>query len=216
MKANHDKIRDQISRYTSALGTVGGGNREILWQPLYDSMRLESGPFRGEFFSRPVGLPPETPKTHEDTNLYLANQLTGQNEFLVTSIGVYFVPNIDWVENTQSRNLYDALHVLGCGFLEFGVQMRTYLKMAPLGAVPPQFPMYWARDEKALAQMILHPTKVEGESVDKTVIPFELKPIYIQAMSCFWARITIDNAFKLSSPGKLGVMLDGYLIRQEF
>jgi hypothetical protein len=187
-----------------------GGHSDVCRQPLYDSYPIKSAPFAAEFFSQPLG----EHKAPADTNMYISNILVPGNSFYTTGIGVYFVPNIEQRPSTRSADLADVLCVLGHGHLQFRVGNRRYLELAPLGAAPPPFPMYWGRDLPALEKMMNEPTKADSEGAKKIGLGFELVPIYIASQQYFGVTVRIDNCFKLNNPGRLGVMLDGALIRE--
>jgi len=199
-------------------GKYQGAMTDEIYQPLFDSVRIKTGPINHQFFANPVGQcagqPPHV-NTHEDTNMYLAGQLPMGQQFYCTGVGVYFVPNVDGLKRTARDDISETLFILGLGYLQFRVQNRVYLGMAPLGSMPPPFPMYWAYDEPKLKKL-LSPSKAIGDGyiAYKPGGGFQIVPIYIDGGQSFGVRVQIDNFFELSHWGKLGVMLDGRLIRQ--
>jgi hypothetical protein len=187
---------------------------EQIYQPLYDSTIIEGGPFRHEFHCCPIG---QRNKTCEDTNMVIGNMLPLRNYFYMTGIGIYVVPDINGdLKNANRREqMTDMLYMLGHGYARLVVGMRKYLELAPLAAAPPQFPMYWARDDKTLEKLFESgPKKAVGPGV-KVQKPFEMVPLFINSQQWFAVDISMDNHFKLNSPCKLAVMLDGYLIRND-
>jgi hypothetical protein len=200
----NEKLMSEIMRYS-------GRDVDVIYQPFYDTFTFQEGPFVHEFNCVPLGI---KGKTNEDTNVLVANEIGLGRDFYITGIGVYFVPNSDCGPEYQNtlRNISDTLFILSHGYLRFIVGLRQYLELAPLAALPPQFPMYWARDNKSLERLLSEmPTKAEGEGIKKQK-PFEMVPIYIKNDS-FAVSISMKNVFRLNNPGKIGVMLDGYLVR---
>jgi hypothetical protein len=200
--------------YLKRLARGGYGDR--ITQPLYDSILIERGPVHAQMFSLPIGQGKSASdlgaaKTYSDTNMYLPNQLPRDRDFCMTGIGVYFVPD-DPVTNRTA--LDEALYILGRGYLQFRIQNRRYLEIAPLGALPPHFPMYWALDKDALAKL-LSPAKAEGEGIALPAAPgcFKITPLLIPAETFFEVSIRIDNYFVLPHAGRLGVILYGEMIR---
>jgi hypothetical protein len=210
-------MNDMPAKIVESMRRFGFGDTDAIYQPQYDSTRIDGGPFLRQFNCVPCGQFDDgggkIPKTYEDTNIVNPNQLPFGNSFYATGIGVFFVPNIDRDHQSSRRTeIDDTLYVLGHGYLEFRVANRRYLGLAPLAAIPPPFPMYWARDDAALFKLMTA-SKADGPGV-KTVKPFEMVPIYIQEMQPFYIEIRINNVFKLNHVGKLAVMLDGYLLRR--
>jgi hypothetical protein len=187
--------------------------RDEITQPMFDSAPIDGGPYDRQFFCTPVGC---NGKRMEETNMYLAGQMPTGNELLITQIGVYFVPNSKGRFSSWKSDAEDTLKVLGCGMLTFEVMNRRYLQLAPLAALPPGFPMYWAHDEAALSKLLV-PTVAEGEKVDKFpgAPGFKMTPIYIIAGQSFSVRLHTEERFTLNSRGKLGVILYGQLLREQ-
>src|SRR5271170_141145 len=104
---------------------VPNGMQDHVTQPIYDSRRVDVAPYGVELFCTPIGQRDPgargDERTSEDTNMYLASQLPQGNEFYITQIGVYFVPNIEARASSWRDDAADTLRVLGCGFLEFRV-----------------------------------------------------------------------------------------------
>jgi hypothetical protein len=185
---------------------------EKTYQPLYDSMIVEGGPFHHEFLGIPIG---QNNKSFEDSNVYISHMLPLGQSFYMTGVGIFVVPDINGDPRNQNNReqISDTLYMLGHGYACLRVGNRKYLELAPLAAAPPPFPMYWARDDAALRKLFeLNPAKIIGPGV-KTSKPFEIMPLYIESQQYFSLEISMDNCFKLNSPCKLAVMLDGYLIR---
>lgn len=222
--------------------------RDVVSQPLYDSVILKSGDQRLTLFCKPVGLLDHTAdekihesKTHEETNMYLAGVLPAGNDFYLTSVGVFFVPNIagaraaEWNRETE---IEDTLTVLGRGHLEFYIGNRVYFRCSPLAALRPHFPMYWGRDDKQLLELFSSPPEeVAGpKDEDKEFFDpltaeaqrmagmtpygsdegFKLIPLHIAALQGFGVRVEFPKRFRLHNPGKLGVLLYGRMMRDVY
>lgn len=175
---------------------------DVVYQPLFDSVHIATAPFNVKLFAAPIG---QNDKGYEQTNMCLSGILPLGNDFYMTGVGVYFIP-----DNIRFGRV-DVLTVLGHGFFELRIGSRRYLEMAPFAALPPPFPMYWAYDEPTLKKKL---SKAKGEGVKLTEQGFAITPLYIQSLQWFGVTLRTDNYYKLSAPGTLGVILDGFLIRQ--
>lgn len=192
------------------LPVMGNFVTEAPYQPLYDTVRLAATP-QGlahlglAFFQQPVGVKSASdPRTFEDTNMYLAGVLPEGNAYYVTSIGVWYAPD------RHAPN--DVLNVLSRGVLSLQIGNREYLKVSPLAALPPSFPMYWAMDEEHLRDL-LSPIIAEGEGVKVNPKAFEIVPVYIPPKQWFSAIIDFPTPVVREVPGTLGVILYGHLQR---
>jgi hypothetical protein len=194
--------------------------RDQIWQPLYDVTKFDTLPQSRTFFEKPQGMigADLLTKNREDTNVYVSNQLLQGNEFYLTSIGVYFVPNCERDAGTsRAMDIMDTLTVLSMGSFELRVANRIYLDIAPLAALPPPFPMYWAHDDARLEKMLYGDVTAAGDGVPVRKLDdeaFKIKPLYIPAQQYFGAFVRFKKSVKLNSLGKLGVILYGYLIRE--
>ena len=221
-------IHTELLRYTSSnIHTEG-----VVW-PCFDTCIIENGPVYHDFFQKPVGMSQRGPigvnqrgpigvsqrdkvKTYEDTSMYIPGSFPLGNEFYVIGLGVYFVPNVENYESlTRENNIDDVLKVLGMGYCSFQVGDRKYCGVAPLAMAVPPFPMYWARDDEKLDELLRKGGSVEGAGVIKQR-GFEIVPTCIQANQSFVVTIQMVESFKLHAPGKLGVVLDGYLMRSSY
>jgi len=190
---------------------------DTVYQPLYDSRTFQEVPQRATFFEVPQGMPDGElgVKTQEDTAMYVPSQMVQGNDFYMTGVGVYFVPNYKGEAGTsRAMDIADVLGVLGGGAFMFQIKNRRYLEIAPLAALQPSFPMYWAREDERLERMFKADISASGDGVpQKKPDGFALVPLYIPSGVYFRAEITFKNRRKLNSAGKLGVILYGYLIR---
>jgi hypothetical protein len=190
------------------------GAVENVWQPQYSHTVI--GPeVEGEywFFQRPVG---QGGATFEDTDMYLAGMMPKGNRFIVTSVGAYVVPDWPKQRGRVRRDIRDTLKVLSRGMVELRVGNRTYLRMAPVAALPPDFPMYWAADDGRLKRLLsAPPVEATGEAVKRVKHGHEIVPIMIDGYQAFSVAITFHKRFTLDAPARLGVILYGHVLRDE-
>jgi hypothetical protein len=188
--------------------------------PLYDVVKFHTLPRSHTFFERPVGMSGSDlrVKEREDTNIYIGNQLMPGTSFYVTALAVYFVPNCDReAKPDRAQDIDDTLTVLGRGSLELRVADKIYLDIAPLAALPPPFPMYWAHDDERLERLLHGDMSASGELAPSRTLQtevFKITPLYIPAQQYFAAIVRFKDSMALSAQGKLGVILYGQLIRE--
>lgn len=204
-------MKRPIEHYMKIMDSMGVGRYapaggEVLYHPLYDTLGF-SGAKILDFFSVPIGV---SGKTELDTNMFLANKLPRGNTFIVCDVQVFFIPKY----NTRKAPEPDVLDLLGAGMLTLQVADRIYLQMAPLAAMPPAFPMYWAADpEKLKAMLAASPMTPEGEMIKKTgAATFDITPTVIES-SYFRVKVDLSNLPRHDISGRLGVILGGYLFR---
>lgn len=216
------------------------GQKDVIWNPLYDFIAFPSGGFTGNvatFFtnqqgqgiSSAPGVGTNTPKTQYDTNLQAPNQLTLGNEFYMIGSETLFYPGVTNVTNspfallpgrgvaaTTSVGLFvdDVWEVgmQGWKALKVGTD-RYYIQDGPLSMFPPCTRMAVAAALTGLA------ATNEGAVIEYATWsgePYVLVPIYLQTNQLFTMTISFPQAIALPSGqiGRLGERMRGYLIRQ--
>jgi hypothetical protein len=191
---------------------------EETYQPMYDTALIPNLPERQEFFQRPIGTPGDelSPRGTEDTSFYRSGMLPENNQFYLTGVGVYFVPNITACPSTREMDIRDTLTVLGQGCLRLQIANRRYLEVAPLAVLTPNFPMYWGREDARLEKLWQGSGELSGDAVPQRVKRdegFAIVPLLIESRQWFSVEITFKYRQKLFSTGKLGVILYGRLLR---
>lgn len=195
--------------------------QEQLASALYDYREIDTVPESIRFFQYPVGMvdpnTPERPRTRLDTCMMLANQLPMGQQFLLTGVRVLFIPDCRRHRGVKKHDEYDARRVLLGGGVRFMVQNREYLYDTPLAKFPACFPKTWlaeltclsAEDEEPHWRLLYDPAlpRMAGMAY------YKMTPVLIQALQYF--EVSIEHTpGPLNSTAKLGVILDGRLIRE--
>lgn len=215
------------------------GQKDVIWQPLYDFQAYPSGGFNGNqtsFFSNQQGqgtssapgVGTNVSKTQFDTNIQAPNQLTLGNEFYAIGTETLFYPGVNNVTNAPfgilpgrsdvptSIGLFvnDVWEVGNQGFksLKIGTD-RFYVQDGPLMMFPPVSRLAIAAAVSGNAA-----TNAGGEIAYAAWSgeSYSLVPIYIQTNQLFTVFIYFPVQIALPSGqiGRLGERLRGYLIRQ--
>ncbi len=215
------------------------GQKDVIWNPLFDFQAYPSGGFGGNqttFFSNQQGqgissapgVGTNVPKTQFDTNLAAPNQLTLGNEFYCIGSETLFYPGVSNVTNaafgllpgrsdvpTSIGLFVNDVYEVGCqGFkaLKIGTD-RYYIQDGPLAMFPPVTRLAVAAAVSGNAA-----TNAGGEIAYAAFSgePYTCVPIYIQTNQLFTLFITFPTQIALPSGqiGRIGERLRGYLIRQ--
>lgn len=214
------------------------GQSEIIRQRLYDyQLYPAAGTQQLSFFQAPIGQGVTTAiggtvgaaKSQWDTNMELGGQLPSGKSYLIESIEVLFLPGASNVANTYttasvvqfaavaaaaaSAALADVQQFYQTGMLEFNVLSKNYLRETPLMVFPPKAML---GVDSAISSNSAT-TALNGQSLAKAVgRPFYIEPrITLQPAVNFevvlrWpALVPTISAFN----GRVGVILDGYMLR---
>jgi hypothetical protein len=206
-------------------GLVGRG-ADVVWSPLYDYQRVTPDEMRNvfqrEFFICPIGERCPTglypsPRTREDTNLYHSGALPLGNDFYTIAIKVFIVPGWDRAGAWSKEDECDFDTLSSSGHLELRVQNRIWAAVAPLAAMPTGFitPSRLMKPKRlsephSFLTPFLEILKEVKECVPKI---HEITPVYIQSQKYFCVRVDFFQSLTIESDALLGVILDGYLIR---
>lgn len=187
------------------------GLSDQIWSPLYDFERIEVLSPELHFFQRPIGAPGMEPKTDADTNMCLAGHLPTGQHFIATGIRVMFVPDFEAHRGRYKQDLQDYKRVLLGGHLEFVIQNRVYSAGAPLARFPACLPLFSDIDEKTFRRYLRKRILLRAQKLNY----FAIVPVYVQANQFFRVSIRYPDKqrFRLNAPGRLGVILDGHIIR---
>jgi hypothetical protein len=220
------------------------GQKDVIWNPLYDFAAFPSGGFAGNqvaFFanqqgqgtSSAPGVGTNVPKTQFDTNLQAPNQLTLGNEFYAIGSETLWYPGVNNATNTPfgilpgrgnvaptntGQFLNDVWEVGNQGFkaLKVGTD-RYYIQDGPLQLFPPT-----TRLAVAAAVAEIGPSSTSTGVGNEIVYaawsgePYTVVPIYIQTNQLFTVFYFFPTGIALPSGqiGRIGERLRGYLIRQ--
>jgi hypothetical protein len=194
------------------------GQLEVLRQSLYDFQAYAAaGQSSLSFFAVPDG---QSGKTKADTNMTLAAQLPAGQQFLAQSLEVYFFPGTLFpsiapaTASTIDGFTNDVWEVRsGVAFLELVVGSKNYLTEAPLMRFPPKARLDgWAgmSDGNVLAALGFNRTSY----ADAAGRPYPIDPyILLESTQNFNVKITWPTAVAITNAGRIGVVLDGLLIR---
>jgi hypothetical protein len=214
------------------------GQSEIIRQRLYDyQLYPAAGTQQLSFFQAPIGQGVTTAiggtvgaaKSQWDTNMELGGQLPSGKSYLIESIEVLFLPGASAAANTYttasvvqfaavaaaaaSASLADVQQFYSTGMLEFNVLSKNYLRETPLMAFPPKAML--GADSAISSNSAT--TALNGQSLAKAVgRPFYIEPrITLQPAVNFevvlrWpALVPTISTFN----GRVGIILDGYMLR---
>lgn len=212
---------------------------EVVRQRLYDfQLYPAAGVSQFSFFSQPQGQGVTTaiggvvgsPKTLWDTNQEMPNTLPSGKAFMVESIEVLFYPGSVSTANTYTPatpgqfnatasamvsawQSNDVNAVYQSGMLEFNVLSKNYLRETPLMAFPPKSRLtvdaVTASNSATTGQVVISAARAEGRPyyVEPTI---SLQPaVNFEVLIKFPAAVALPSGFN----GRLGVVLDGYLMR---
>lgn len=207
--------REDFSRYSSHVPGVC----DQLYAPQYDYQLVDSVQAFMSFFVQPVGFNTArgTVKTQRDTSMHLAGQFTTGVRFLCSGVRVLFIPDCLQHRGMERRDRQDADAMLLGGQLRLRIASREYLNDGPLAKFPSLIPRTWMgelaylspKDEEAHWQALYDPAL---KRMDRLAY-YKITPVFIQSNQFFCVDIMQDQTRPLHATGKLGVILDGHLIR---
>jgi len=180
---------------------------EAIWQPLYDYQATVAAATTSQvFFQEPVGY---NGRTLESTNMQLAGQIQTGQAFVITGIELDFTPDLDiGAAALDDQFLEDVFDFYKRGNLVLNIGDKPYLKQAPLRSFPPTTSLAGftsvATTATTTTQSYNYAT-VRGKE-------FSLRPLLLQSGQSF--SVDIQNRPVLSTTGRLGVKLNGWLFRQ--
>ena len=208
---------DGLSQYN-----VNRPGWEAIRQTLYDYQAYAAaGATQLTYFAVPTG---QGGKTLSDTNMNLAGQLPANQEFLVQSIEVHFLPTVPAVaaDNPAAQGIKaianivnDAYRFYRTGNLQLVIGSKPYLTEAPLGRFPTK-----------VAFTINAAVALAGEVADansriayaqSTGRPYLLAPTNLRLVSTQNFQVTLnwpEGVQAITNPARVGVILDGILYRR--
>lgn len=209
--------RAALSRYN-----VNRPGWEAVKQSLYDfTAYAAAGQTQLTFFALPVG---QGGKTLSDTNMTLAGQLPANQEFLVTSVEVVFLPTVPAVaaDNPAAQGakavanlVNDVYKFYRTGNLTLTIGSKPYLQEAPLGRFPAKT-KFDLSAAVALAGEVADANSrvVYAQSAGR---PYLLSPAELRLVSTQNFSITLnwpEGLQTITNPARVGVILDGVLYRR--
>lgn len=209
--------RAELSRYS-----VNRAGWEAVRQSLYDyQVYAAAGQSQLSFFVSPVG----GTRTASDTNMTLAGQLPKNQEFLVQSVEVFFTPTTPTVAaqmpasfgaQAAAQIVNDSFIVGRSGNLTFTIGSKPYLQDAPLGRFPQKayFCVEGAAADTSTAGVNLQSRIVYGHWGGRPYL-LDPAPLLLPENQNFAVTLSWpEGAQAITSPGRIGVILDGILYRR--
>jgi len=214
------------------------GQSEVIRQTLYDwQLYPLAGVTQMSFFAAPAGQGVATAlgsvvgsaKSLQDTNMVLGNQLPSGMAFMIESIEVFFLPGSSAAANTYltatlktfaaaaaatvQNSINDVNVIYQSGLLELNVLQKNYLREAPLFRFPPKtgFDLSGAEatNSATVGEVAMGLAKAAGRAyyLEPEVT---LQPAVNWEVVIRWpAAVVTPSGFN----GRLGVVLDGYMMR---
>jgi len=210
--------RAELSRYS-----VNRPGWEAIKQSLYDyQVYAAAGQTQLTFFALPVG---QGGKTLTDTNMTLAGQLPKNQEFLITSVEVWFSPTTPTVAAQMpaafgaqaiAQIINDAYIVGRSGNLNLTIGSKPYLQEAPLGRFPQKayFDLNAALSDVTTAGANLQSRIAYGHWCGRPYL-LDPAPLLLPENQNFSVSVAWPEGVQaITSPGRIGVILDGLLYRR--
>lgn len=214
---NQVPTRAQLSRYS-----VNRPGWEAVKQSLYDYQAYAAaGQSVLSFFTLPVS----GTKTLSDTNMTLAGQLPKNQEFLITSIEVFFSPTTPTVAAQMpaafgaqaiAQIVNDAYIVGRAGNLNLTIGSKPYLQEAPLGRFPQKayFDVSAALADVTTAGANLQSRIAYGHWCGRPYL-LDPAPLLLPENQNFSVSLNWPEGVQaITNPGRIGVILDGILYRR--
>lgn len=195
---------------------------EGIRQTLYDYQAYAAaGVTQLTYFAVPTG---QGGKTLSDTNMNLAGQLPANQEFLVQSIEVHFLPTVPAVaaDNPAAQGVKAIANIVNdtyrfyrTGNLQLVIGSKPYLTEAPMGRFPAK-----------TAFTINAAVALAGEVADansriayaqSTGRPYLMAPANLRLVSTQNFQVTLnwpEGVQAITNPARVGVILDGILYRR--
>lgn len=214
--ANNRAIAIQNAADLTKYRVNRAGQLEVIRQTLYDfQVYAQAGQTSLSFFQVPVG---QAGKTKADTNMQLAGQLPAGQQFVVQSAEVYFfpgtiVPGVGPVANLIDGFTNDVWAVYKNGFVEFQVGSKLYLTEAPVGRFPPKTRLDgWSSENgNTTAAAALYTRTSYAVFAGR---PYPIDPyILLESTQNFNVTLSWPTAVPITNAGRIGVVLDGLLVR---
>jgi hypothetical protein len=198
---------------------------ETIRQSLYHYQAYAAaGQSQLTFFQVPAG---SNATTNSDTNMQLAGQIPANQQFLIQSIEVVFLPTVPSVAaqlpgafgaGAVPQIVNDAYIVGRAGNLTLTIGQKPYLQEAPLGRFAPKanFDVSGAASDATTAAANLQLRLAYGKWVGR---PYLLDPAAIRLPENANFSVTLNwpegvQALPSGNPGRIGVILDGFLYRR--
>lgn len=217
--------RSDLAKYS-----VNREGWEAVRQSLYDSQQYAAaGATQLSFFNLPIGQGTSWAgggtKSISDTNMTLAGQLPANQEFLMQSIEIHFLPTTPTVAaqmpaafgaQAVAQLVNDEYIFRRAGNLVLVIGSKPYLTEGPLMKFPPKtrFEVGGAAADVTTAGAALQTRIVMGRNVGR---PYLLSPVDMLLPQNQNFNITLnwpEGAQAITNPARVFVVIDGILYRK--
>lgn len=176
------------------------------------------------FFNTPLGAG-ATAKTKSDTNMTLAGQMPANQEFLIQSVEIMFLPSTPTVASTMPASLdaaanaaqtiiNDSYIFYRSGNLSLTIGAKDYLNEAPLMKFPPK--AYFKLDAAIASSTTADTKALKTGFATARGRPYLLKaPLRLVSNQNFTAQLAWPEGLQvIISPARIILSLDGVFYRR--
>jgi hypothetical protein len=228
MKMNR---RDRFPFFSHDTTLYPGGARDAVFAPLWDYQRVSPSDvsvpgFSRSFFEYPIGMScphglisRDNIRMRDETNMYFSNVLARGTDFYCTAVKVLIVPGWDQAGAWDEADECDFDTLSRSGVLELRVANRIYGTFAPLASMPAGFisPLRVRKPTKSELIDTAHPRELlallQEEMKEYAPKIMEITPVYIRSQEPFFVRVSYSRALHIERTALMGVILDGYIVR---
>lgn len=209
-----------LSPEMKAFLTVGS-KEEAVWEPRYHYQSYAAAGFTSQsYFGSTMG---SASGGLRDTNMEKANAIGNPARFSVEAIKIDLVqgnfPSLRSATlTTLNTHVNDLWEVVSAGHLQFRSISKTYLNVAPLWAIPAGQGLAGggvatSTNQASAADAVNHIAIASCGIPSPMGVRWLKAPIPLQAETPFFADVTYTTAVAITDAARLGVILDGLLIR---
>lgn len=191
------------------------GQSETIWWPLYDIQAYGTGGFTtATFFQRAVGA---GGITKASTNMVTPGTIPRGQQFLITSIEVELysasadISVADGVAPIQVEDYYKVM--TAAAYLELTIGSKPYVTEGPLIRFAPRQRIKADMAVAANDTTANTATTVSNGLAQVCGETYDIVPLVLVPNQNFDIRISFDAAQTITTQGRLGVTLNGYLTR---
>lgn len=189
---------------------------EVVRQSLYDFQTYSTtGATQFTFFAIPQG---QSSKTKADTNMSIAGSLPAGQRFAVQAIQVWFFPGVNPSAAGAAAGIDNFVNDVwafykATAFLDFFIGSKSYITEAPVMRFPPSGRLEgfagMSDASTAGANLFARTSYASAGGRSFVVDP----PVLLESTQNFNVTINYPTAVTVSANARVGVVLDGVLIR---
>jgi len=158
-------------------------------------------------------------RMRDETNMVLRNMLPKGNEFYCIGVRVLIVPGWESPGAWDEVDECDFDTLTRVGVLDLEVANRNYGTFAPLASMPAGFisPLRVRKPTKSELIGTARPRELlallQEEMKEYAPKIMEITPVYIRSQEPFSVRVSYSRALHIERTALMGVILDGYIVR---